>query len=56
MNVTKGLPEGWSFETIEHDHQVTYEVRNEHRFLIMSSTWDRTDSPTADQAALGEPA
>lgn len=37
-----GLPEGWSFQTVEHGDFVTYEVWTDLRCLIMSSTWNRS--------------
>jgi hypothetical protein len=40
--ITDGLPEGWTFHTVQHGDYVTYEVRNDQRFLIMSSTWNRS--------------
>lgn len=40
--IREGLPEGWTFATVEHGDFITYEVRNDQRFLIMSSTWNRS--------------
>lgn len=43
--ITHGLPDGWTFHTIEWADQVTYEVRNEHGFLVMSGTWNQLTFP-----------
>jgi hypothetical protein len=43
--VTDGLPDGWTFHTIEHGDTVTYEVRTEHRFLVMSTTYHASHLP-----------
>lgn len=47
--ITAGLPDGWTFHTIDDGYYVTYEVRTEHNFLVMASIWRRewlTDGPS----------